>query len=192
PTRLADDAAGHVVFIFSVWNLETRHHEQRGVHAHDHRDRTRLAALVIAALDQIAVLALGAHDRRHAWAMRLHAIGAVIDPAGVGILHDYHAARADIVAPVVLVPPRRRDAPNVDVLAAADVLHERPRLDRHRRDAARLFHVFAPVGDELDRGTIDRQTEREIDAPHRGENIREDAVAVGIARNVVEQHGTVA
>src|SRR6516164_706938 len=190
--RLADQAAGHVVFIFSVWDLKARHHEQRGVHAHDHRDRTRLAALVIAALDQIAVLALGAHDRRHAGAVRLHAIGAVIDPAGVGILHDHHAARADIVAPVVLVPPRRRDAPNVDVLAAADVLHERSGLDRDRRDAARLFHVFAPVGDELDRGTVDRQTEREIDAAHRGENIREDAVAEGIARNVVEQYGAVA
>src|SRR6516162_6482370 len=190
--RLADQAARHVVFIFSVWNFEARHHEQRGVHAHDHRDRTRLAALVIAALDQIAVLALGAHDRRHAGAVRLHAIGAVVDPAGVGILHDHHAARADIVAPVVLVPPRRRDAPNVDVLAAADVLHERSGLDRDRCDAARLFHVFAPVGDEFDRRTVDRQTEREIDAPHRGENIREDAMAVGIARNVVEQHGTVA
>src|SRR5262249_38734354 len=65
-------------------------------------------------------------------------------------------------------------------------------FDRDRRDAARLLHVFAPVGDELERGTVDRQTEREIDAPHRGENVREDAVAVGIARNVVDQHGAVA
>src|SRR5215831_20465940 len=190
--RLAYQAAGDVVFIFSVWNLESRHHEQGGVHAHDHRDRARLAALVIAALDQVAVLALGAHDRRRARAVGLHAIGAVVDPAGVGILHDHHAAGADIVAAVVLVPPRRRDALDVDVLAAADVFHERPGFDRDRRDAARLLHVFAPIGDELERGTVDGQTEREVDAPHRGENVREDAVAVGIAGNVVEQHGAVA
>src|SRR5262245_39065087 len=117
------------------------------MHAHDHRDRARLAALVIAALDQVAVLALGAHDRRRARAVGLHAIGAVVDPAGVGILHDHHAAGADIVAAVVLVPPRRRDALDVDVLAAADVFHERPGFDRDRRDAARLLHVFAPIGD---------------------------------------------
>ena len=47
--RLAEQAAGRVVFVLAVRNFEAGDHEQRRMHAAHHRDRARLAALVIAA-----------------------------------------------------------------------------------------------------------------------------------------------
>src|SRR5215471_20078615 len=164
--RLANQTAGDVIFVFSIGDLESPNHEQRRMHSRDHGDRTGLTALVVATLDQIAVFAFGAHDRCHVGPLRLHAISAVVDPAGVRILHDHHAAGADVVAAVVLVPARCRNALNVDVLAATDVLHQRSGFDGDRGYAARLLHVFAPVGDKLDRGAVHRHSYREIDAPH--------------------------
>jgi hypothetical protein len=164
--RLADQTTGDVVFVFPIGNLEPGHHEQRRVHAHHDRHRTRLAALVIAALDQIAMLALRAHDGRHIRPLGLHPISTVIDPAGIGILHDHHATGADVITAIVFVPSRRRNGLDVHVLAAVHVLQERPGLDGNRCDAARLLHVFAPIGDQLDRRAIDRHAEREVDAPH--------------------------
>ena len=52
-----------------------------------------------------------------------------------------------------------------------------PDLTVDRRDVSRLLHVFAPVGDQLDLGAVGRHAERHVDAPHRGENVRKDAVA---------------
>ena len=164
--RLTDQTAGDIVFVLSVWDLESPHHEQGVMHARDHRDRTRLAALVITPFDQIAMLAFGAHYRGHVRPLVLHAISAVIDPAGVGVLHDHHAPRADIVAAVVLVPARRRDRVDVHVFAAADVLHERTGFHFDRCEAARFVHVFAPIGDELDRRSVERHANGEIDAAH--------------------------
>src|SRR5262249_34945389 len=111
------------------------------MHAGHHGYRAWLAALVITPLGQIAWLPPRAHDRGHARPLRLHTVGAVIDPAGIGILHDHHAAGADVIAAVVLVPARRRNFLDVHVLSAAHVLKQRSALDRHRRDALRLPHV---------------------------------------------------
>ncbi len=133
------------------------------------------------------MLALRAHDGRHIRSVGLHPVGTVIDPAGIGILHDHHAAGADVITAIVLVPSRRRNGLDVHVLAAVHVLQERPGLDGNRCDAARLLHVFAPIGDQLDRRAVDRHAEREVDAPHRGQNVRENAVTPGIAWNVIEQ-----
>ena len=102
--RLADQTAGGVVFVLAVRDFQTGDHEQSRVHAADHRDRARLAALVIAAPDQIAVLAFRTHHRRDIALVRLHPIGAVIDPAGIRIAHDHHVAGADVVAAVMFVP----------------------------------------------------------------------------------------
>ena len=129
---------------------------------------SRLAAFVIAALDQVAVLAFRAHDGGHAGAVRLHAIGAIIDPARVGILHDHHAAGADVVAAVVLVPTRRRNFLDIHIFSAAHVFEQRPALDNDRRNALGLLHVSAPIGDELDRRAVDRHAQSDVDAPHRG------------------------
>ena len=166
--RLADQTAGYVIFILAVRDFQPAHHEQRRMHAGNHRHRTRLAAFVIAALDQVAVLAFRAHDGGHAGAVRLHAIGAIIDPARVGILHDHHAAGADVVAAVVLVPTRRRNFLDIHIFSAAHVFEQRPALDNDRRNALGLLHVSAPIGDELDRRAVDRHAQSDVDAPHRG------------------------
>src|ERR1700692_44390 len=162
------------------------------MHAADDRDRTRLAALVIFALDDIAVLALRAHDGRQIAVMRLDAIGAVIDPAGIRIAHDHHVAGADVIAAVVLVPARHRDLENVDIGAGAYVFHHRAALHGDRRDRPALFHVAAPEMHQLGGTGIGIEPERDVDAPHRGQNIGEDTMAARIAGHVVEQHGLVA
>ena len=192
-TGFADQPAGHVVFVLAVGDFEPRDHEQRGMHAAHHRDRARLAALVIAALDQVAVLALGAHHGRDVRAVRLHAIGAVVDPAGVGIAHDHHVAGADVVAAVVLVPARRRDLGDVDVLAGVDVLQERPGLDHRRAGccappscSVRQYDTSSTAEPSAGRPSVRlmRRTEVRMFARMRW--------PCAIARNVVEQHRRVA
>ena len=127
--RLADQSAGRVVFIAAIGDFEAGDHEQCRMHAADDRDRARLAALVVAASDKIAMLAFRAHDRCHIGLVRLHAIGAVIDPAGVRIAHDHHVAGANVIAAVMLVPARYRNFENVDVGAGAHIFHDRAALD---------------------------------------------------------------
>ena len=138
------------------------------------------------------MLALGAHHGGELLVVRLHAIGAVVDPAGVGIAHDHHVAGADVVAAVVLVPARHRNLEQVDVVAGLDVLQQRAARHRHRRDGLRLLHVFAPMPHQFDLGAVGRMAHRHVDAADRGEQVRQDAMALGIAGNVVEQHQRIA
>ena len=169
-------------------NLDPRHHEQRRMHAADDGDGARLSELVPAPHDQVSVLALRGHDRRDAAVLGLDAVGAVVDPAGVGVLHDHHAAGADVAAAVVLVPFRRRDFEDVDVAAGGDVLHQRPVRDRDRRNGLGVLHVGAPVAHEVHLARLGRHAEREIDPPHRGEDVRHHPMAAREAGDVVEHH----
>ena len=143
--RLAQQSAGRVVFVLAVRDFETCDHEQRRMHAAHHGHRARLAALVILLLDHVAVLALGAHHGGERLVVRLHPVGAVVDPAGVRIAHDHHVAGADVIAAVVLVPARHRNLEQVDVVAGLDVVQERTARDLDRRDGPRLLHVAAPM-----------------------------------------------
>ena len=190
--RLAQKSAGRVVLVLAVRDFQSGDHEQRRVHAAHHRHRARLAALVILLLDHVAVLALGAHHGGEFLVVRLHTIGAVVDPAGVGIAHDHHVAGADVIAAVVLVPARHRNLEKVDVVAGLDVLQERAARHLDRRDGLGLLHVFAPMANQLDLGAIGRIAHRHVDAADRGEQVRQDAVALGIAGDVVEQHQRIA
>src|SRR5215475_3229242 len=95
------------------------------MHAAHHRHRTFLPELLVAAHDEVAVLALRAHHGGDALVMHLHPVGAVVYPASIRVAHDHHIAGADVVAPVVLVPLRRRNLEQIDVVATCDVLqHE--------------------------------------------------------------------
>src|SRR5262249_54377178 len=132
------------------------------------------------------------HHRGDVGAVALDAVGAVIDPAGVGILHDDHAAGADVVAAVVLVPARGRDLEEIDRAAAGDVLQERTGVDRHRRDRLGVLHVATPELHQLHLRRLGRHAEGEVDAPHRGEDVRDHAIARRIAGYVVEQDGRAA
>ncbi len=190
--RLADQAAGGVVFVLAVRDFQAGDHEQRRVHAAHDRYRAWFAALVIAALDDVAVLAFGEHHGREVALVGLHPVGAVIDPAGVRIAHDHHVASAEVVAAVMFVPARHGDFENVDVFGGAHVLHHRTGLHGHGRDRARFLHVAPPIVHEVDGARVRVEPQRDVDAAHRGENVGEDAVAARKAGHVVEQHGLVA
>src|SRR5207237_6003010 len=66
--------------------------------------------------------------------VRHHAVGAEIDPAGVGIAHDHAAIGADIAAAILLVDHRHRKLEQIDRLIAVDILDQRPIRHGHRRD----------------------------------------------------------
>ena len=55
-----------------------------------------------------------------------HAVGAAVEPAGVGVARDVVAAGADIAPAVVRVPQRRGEFRDVDVVALEHVLEDRP------------------------------------------------------------------
>ena len=190
--RLAEDAAGGLQLVLAVGNLDAAQHDQRRMHAGDHGDRAGLAALVVFAHDDQAVLAGRHHHRRDVRLVRLHAIGAVVDPAGIGILHHDQAGGADERPAVVLVPDRRRDLLDVDVLAFEHVVEQRPAVDGLRRLRRRVLEVVAPPLDLLHLGAFRRQAERDVDARDRGEDVGDDAVALGKAGDLVEHHRRIA
>src|SRR6188474_3680655 len=119
------------------------------MHSNDHRDRACLAALVVFAQNQIAVLALGTMHGSDITALDLHPIGAVVDPAAIGVLHHHHAAGPDEVAAVLFVPLRRRDAVQIDLVAAVDVFLDGSTFHRPGRYGLHLAHVASPECDKL-------------------------------------------
>ena len=114
--RLAEQAAGRLVFVLAIGNFEPGDGEQAGMDADHHGDRARLAALVIAAHEMSPCLPLEIITEAVP-VVHLDAVGAVIDPAGIRVLHDHHAAGADVIAAVALVPARRRNLQEIDRLA---------------------------------------------------------------------------
>ena len=101
-------AAGMREFRYAVIHLVARgQEEERVVAAADH-DRAWLAGPKIFLADLPAVLARR-HPQPHGIAVVDHdAIGADIDPFGVGVAHDDEIARADVAAAVELVQKRHR------------------------------------------------------------------------------------
>ncbi len=190
--RFAQQSAGGVVFVLAVGNLQPRDHEESRMHAADDRDRARLTALMIFAHDEIAVLSFRAHDRGDIVLVRLHAIGAVIDPAGIRILHHHHAAGADVIAAVQFMPFRHRNLEQIDRLTLVDIFQHRACIDGLGRKRLRFLHIAAPIMHELERARIAGIAQRQMNALDRGEDIGDDAVAARIARHLVEEHRLVA
>ena len=185
---LADQPAGAVVFILTVGHFQSGDHEQRRMHPGNNGNRARLATLEILVLDNVAMFALGHHDRGRLGVMRLHPIGTVIDPARIRVFHHHHAGGADKIAAIEFVPFRRRDFHDVNIVALEHVFDQRPAIDLNRRVGRLVFHVFAPVIDQLDLGRVDRLAERDIDARHRGQDIRQHARALRKSGDIVEHH----
>ncbi len=80
-----------------------------------------------------AVLALGDLAADGLAVIDLAAIGAEIEPAGVGILGHDAAGGADEARLVGLVMARHRKFQHVDGVALDDVLEDRPVIDEARR-----------------------------------------------------------
>ena len=68
----------------------------------------------------------------------LGAIGAEIEPAGVGILRDDAVGGADIARLVLLVMARHREFQHVDLVALDHVLEDRPVFHEARRDGLQV------------------------------------------------------
>ena len=69
-------------------------------------------------------------------ALHLHAVGADVDAAGVGVARDDAAGRADVAAAVVLVVDRHRQLEQVDLVVADDVLQHRAVCHHARAESA--------------------------------------------------------
>src|SRR5262245_1695054 len=190
--RFADQATRNIVLVLAVGHFQPGYHEQRGMHSNDHRDRACLAALVIFAHNEIAVLALGAVYGGDIAALDLHPIGAIVDPATVRVFHQDHAAGADEIAAVLLMPLRGRDAVQIDLVTAVDVFLNGSAIDHPGRNGLHLAHIAAPERDKLHFAGIGRQADRDVDPRHGGEHIGENPVAFRIAGDVVEQNRLVA
>src|SRR5262249_53430732 len=119
---LAENAARRLVLALLIGNLQASQHELGGMHSHHHGHRASLIAVVIFGHDDAAVLARRHHDSGDVGTLGLDAVAAAVDPAGIGIFHDYHAGGADEWPAVVLVPDRGWDFLQVDVCAFEHVV----------------------------------------------------------------------
>ena len=188
---LPENSPGRFVLALPVGDLQPGEHEQRGMHSHDHSDRAGLLALMIFRHDDAPVLAGRHHDGGDVRSLGLDSIAAAVDPAGIRVLHDHHAAGPDERATVMLVPDRRGNFVEIDRAAFQDVVQERAAVDLSRRKARRLLHVRTPPQDEVHLRALRRQPKRDIDAGDRGEDVCEHARAFGKAWNLVEHHGRI-
>ena len=153
--RLAAQAAGDVELADLGQRRRSEHEQQRVLAAHD-RDLHRLAALEILVAVDAAVLALGDLAADGVAVIDLRAVGAEIEPAGVGILGHDAAGGADIARLVLLVVQRHRELQHVDGVAFEHVLQHRPVLHDARRrssscsacagDSAARYRPCGPAG----------------------------------------------
>ena len=118
----------------------------------------------------------------------LAAIGAEIEPAGVGILGDDAAGGADEARFVGFVMPRHREFQDVDGVAFDDVLEYRAVVDKARRQRFELAHARVVALHDIGLArVVERQSERERDALDRRQLPVERAKTFWIAGHVVEQ-----
>ena len=137
-----------------------------------------------------AVLALGDLAADRLGVIDLAAIGAEIEPAFVGVLGDDAVAGADEARGVELVVTRHREFQHIDGIALDDVFEDRPVLDEARRQRFEVAHALMIALHDVDLAVmLERQAEGQGDAADRGELAVECAIAVRIARHVVEQDG---
>ena len=188
---LADQATGTVIFILAIGHFQPGDHEQGRMHSGHNRNRARLATVKIFTHQNVAMLALGDHDRCRLGVMRLNAVSAVIDPARIRVLHHHHAGGADEVTAIEFVPLGRGDLHDVDVVTFKDILDQRAAIDLDRLMDRLVLHVIAPVIDQFDLRGIDGLAERDIDTRYRGQDIREHPATFRKARDVVEHDGRV-
>ena len=154
--------------------------------AQHRRRRQRLAARErLVAMD--AAVVAGGHDHADGLlVVHLRAVGAGIEPVLLGIAGDGVGAGADIVAAVLLVPFRRRELGDVDVVAHHDVLQDRAIVDDLVRDDALLLQIGFAIGvAELPLGEMIGKAERHV-AARAGEHVQQQPEALGAARDVLE------
>ena len=87
------------------------------------------------------------------------------------------------------MPERSRELPEVDLLALLDVLEHRPvRHGDHRQRLDRL-HSLAQQLHELQVGHAQRRVQGQGQPVARADRVQQEAVARGVALDVVQQQG---
>ncbi len=135
-----------------------------------------------------AVLALGDLAADRLAVIDLAAIGAEIEPSGVGVLRHHAVGGADEARRVHLVVARHWKLQDVDGAALDHVLEDRAVIDEARRQRLQVLHPCMIFLHHVDLPLeVERQAERQRDAAGRGKLAVKRAVAFRIARDVVEQ-----
>ena len=127
--RPAAQAADEVELEHAVGRFQAAEEEGERIAAQHHHHRQRLAALERFVAVDAAVMAGGHHDADRLLVVHLGAVGAGVQPVLLGIAGDAVGAGADVAAAVLLVPFRRREFGDVDVVAHHDVLEHRAVVD---------------------------------------------------------------
>ena len=144
-------------------HLTAAHQETQGIATANNDDRHALSARLIFVAHLAAVFA-----RRNVEAQRLlivdhHPVGAAIDPAGVRITRDVITSSANVASAVGMMPLRRRESGDVNVLTGHHVLHDWPVIDVSRRNTLHLGGVMdAESFAQLHLGQIGRKAERHV------------------------------
>ncbi len=118
----------------------------------------------------------------------LAAIGAEIEPAGIGVLRHHAVGGADEARLVELMVARHRKFQNIDFVALDHVLQDRTVVDETRRQRLQVLHAAVILLYDIDLAfELERQPQGQCNAAHRRELPVERAEALGIAGHVVEQ-----
>src|SRR6516165_2362949 len=144
-------------------HLTATHQEAQGIATADNNDWHALSARLIFVAHLAAVFA-----RRNVEAQRLlivdhHPVGATIDPASVRITRDVITSSANVASAVGMMPLRRRESGDIDVLAGHGVLHDWAVVDVSGRNTLHLGGIIgAESFAQLHLGQIGRKAERHI------------------------------
>ena len=130
--RLAAQAPGDVEFAH-LGQRARREQEQERVLAAQNHDLHGLAARKIFVAVDAAMLALGDLTADGFAIIDLAAIGAEIEPAGVGVLGHHAVGGADEARLVLLVMARHREFQHVDGVALDHIFENRAVVDEARR-----------------------------------------------------------
>src|SRR5262249_61687538 len=114
--------------------------------------------------------------------------GAGVGPVLLGIARDAVGAGADVAPAVLLVPLRRRELGDVNLVAHHDVLEYRSVVDDDVRHDALLLQIGLAVGvAELPFAQVIGKAERHV-AARAGEHVEPEAEAIRAAWDVLEHH----
>ena len=146
------------VFVFAIWDFEPGQHKHGRMYAKYSRNRTGLAALMVLFHDKAAMLSWRNHEGRRIWFMRLNAVGSVVYPIRIRILHYHHTGGADKWAAVVLVPNWGRDRCNIHIGTLGQIVEQWTTIDLFRRNGRGLTHILTPPRHQVHVGSFGGQT----------------------------------
>ena len=181
-------AANEVELEHAVGRFQPAEEERDRIAAEHHHDRQRLAALERLVAVDASMMACGHHDTDGFLVVHLRAVRAGIQPVLLGVAGDAVGAGADVAAAVLLVPDRRGELGDVDLVAHHDVLEHRAALDDLVRDDPRLLEIGLAIGvAELPLGQVIGEAEGHV-APFASEHVEQHAKALRAAGHVLEHH----